>query len=169
MNLPQVDDTQCATCHQPQGELPFDASIMGAHVSPTEWSGLPGLVINILNVSNGSAGKAPAITFTLTDGSKNPIAASSLVGGENRLAAVLAGPTTDYGPTNFGSDVTTPGYVSEDATKATCGTDGTCVYQFLHSIPANATGTFSIGMEGRAGYTILPGTTEPLWPPTTAP
>ena len=28
----QADDTQCHNCHIPQGELPFDASIKGAHV-----------------------------------------------------------------------------------------------------------------------------------------
>ena len=158
VNLPQLDDSQCANCHIPQGELPFDASIMGAHVTPTQWSGLPGLVINIVKVSNGTAGSAPAITFTLKDGGGNPIAASSLVGGSKRLAAVLAGPTSDYGSTGFGT-ASTPGYVSENATKATCGSDGTCVYQFQTVIPASATGTFSIGMEGRAGYTINAGTT----------
>ena len=158
VNLPQLDDNQCANCHTPQGELPFDASIMGAHTSPSLYSGLPGLVINILKVDSGTAGKAPAVTFTLKDNGGNPVPANSLVGGANRLAAVLAGPTSDYGYTNFGSDVTTHGYVSEDATKAACGTDGTCVYQFLHSIPADATGTFSIGMEGRRGYTINAGT-----------
>ena len=158
VNLPQPDDSQCANCHTPQGELPFDASIMGAHVSPTEYSGLPGLVINILKVDNGSAGKAPTITFTLKDSGGNAVAANSLTATPNRLAAVLAGPTSDYGYTNFGSDVTTHGYVSEDATKATCGTDGTCVYQFLHAVPADATGTFSIGMEGRRGFTINAGT-----------
>jgi OmcA/MtrC family decaheme c-type cytochrome len=158
-NLPQFDDNQCANCHFVQGELPFDVSIVGAHISPTQFSGLPGLVINILKVSNGSAGSAPAITFTLNDSGGNPLAASSLVGGTNRLAAVLAGPTSDYGYTSFGSDVTTHGYVSEDATKATCGTDGTCVYQFLHAVPADATGTYSIGMEGRRGFTINEGTT----------
>lgn len=154
VNLPQVDDNQCSNCHTPQGELPFDASIMGAHVSPTLYSGLPGLVISILKVDNGSAGNKPAITFTLKDSGGNPLAANSLVGGTNRLAVVMAGPTTDYGYTSFGSDVTTNGYVSEDATKATCSTDGTCVYQFLHALPANATATFSIGMEGRRGFTI---------------
>lgn len=158
VNLPQLDDSQCANCHIPQGELPFDASIMGAHVTPTQYSGLPGLVINIVKVSNGTAGNAPAITFTLKDGSGNPIAASSLVGGSNRLAAVLAGPTSDYGSGGFGT-AGTPGYVSEDATKATCGSDGTCLYQFLTAIPAGATGSFSIGMEGRAGFTINAGTT----------
>jgi len=159
VNLPQLDDNQCSNCHVPQGELPYDASIMGAHITPTDWSGLPGLAINIVKVDNGSAGKAPTLTFTLKDGSGNPIAASSLASGTgNRLAAVLAGPTSDYGSTGFGT-ASTPGYVSEDATKATCGSDGTCVYQFLTVIPASATGTFSIGMEGRAGFTINAGTT----------
>jgi OmcA/MtrC family decaheme c-type cytochrome len=35
-HLPQVDDTQCAGCHIPQGELPFDASILGAHTVDDE-------------------------------------------------------------------------------------------------------------------------------------
>jgi OmcA/MtrC family decaheme c-type cytochrome len=153
-DLPQVTDNQCANCHTPQGELPFDVSIMGAHINPTQFSGLPGLVIDILKVTDGTAGKKPAITFTLKDKGGNPVAANSLVGGANALRAVLAGPTTDYGYTSFGSDVTTPGYVSETASGAPCGTDGTCVYQFTHAIPADAKGTFSIGMEGRRGFTI---------------
>ena len=162
VNLPQTSDNQCANCHTPQGELEFDASIKGAHTMPTESNTLPGLVINILKVNNGSAGSKPAITFTLKDNGGNPIPAGSLGTTPNRLAAVLAGPTSDYGYTSFGSDVTTNGYVSEDASKATCGTDGTCVYQFLHAIPAAAKGTFSIGMEGRRGATLLEGTTKQM-------
>jgi len=154
VNLPQLDDNQCSNCHIPQGELPFDASIMGAHTNPTEWSGLPGLVISIVKVDNGTAGSAPAVTFTLKDSGGNPIAANSLVGGSNRLAVVMAGSTADYG-----AAMGYPGYVTEDATKATCGTDGTCVYQFQNSIPASATGTYSIGMEGTRGFTINAGTT----------
>jgi OmcA/MtrC family decaheme c-type cytochrome len=159
VNLPQVDDTQCANCHIPQGELEFDASIKGAHTIPSESVTLPGLNINILKVDNGTAGNAPAITFTLKDNAGNPILASDLSKSPNRLAVVMAGPTTDYGYTSFGSDVTTTGYVSEDASKASCGADGTCLYQFLHAVPAGATGTFTIGMEGRRGATLLAGTT----------
>jgi OmcA/MtrC family decaheme c-type cytochrome len=73
----------------------------------------------------------------------------------------MAGPTSDYGYTSFGSDVTTPGYVSENpAPTAKCGNDGTCTYTFTHAIPANATGTFTIGIEGRRGLTLLPGTAQ---------
>ena len=71
----------------------------------------------------------------------------------------MAGPTSDFGYTSFGSDVTTPGYVTESATSASCTTDGTCVYTFTHAVPAKASGTYTIGIEGRISITLLPGTT----------
>ena len=157
LGLPQVTDNQCSTCHIPQGELPFDASIKGAHINPTRYDGAPGMVFDILKVDNGTAGNKPTVTFTLRDFAGNPIPANSLATTPNRLALVMAGPTTDYGYTSFGSDVTTHGYVSEDGSKAVCGTDGTCIYQFLHAIPADAKGTFSIGMEGRRALDIYAG------------
>ena len=39
---PQFDDNLCATCHIPQGEIDFDASIKGAHVIPAESAMLGG-------------------------------------------------------------------------------------------------------------------------------
>ena len=65
VNLPQVSDNQCTQCHIPQGELEFDASIKGAHTVPTESATRPGLVLNIVKVDNGVAGKAPTVTFTV--------------------------------------------------------------------------------------------------------
>ena len=41
------------------------------------------------------------------DFSGNGVSMAQLTGGLNRLGLVLAGPTTDYGETSFGSDVTT--------------------------------------------------------------
>jgi OmcA/MtrC family decaheme c-type cytochrome len=88
---------------------------------------------------------------------------AQLTGGLNRLGVVLAGPTTDYGMTSFGSDVTSKGYVSENPVPtAKCSADGTCTYTFTHAIPASAKGTFAIGMEGRRAYTFLPGTVKEL-------
>ncbi|HEV3330210.1 MAG TPA: OmcA/MtrC family decaheme c-type cytochrome [Bryobacteraceae bacterium] len=160
---PQVDDSQCAMCHIPQGELEFDASIMGAHTNPTESASAPGINFTLVKVDNGVAGKAPTLTFTVKDNAGNGISMAQLTGGSNRLALVMAGPTSDYGYTSFGSDVTTPGYVSENPVPtAQCSPDGTCSYTFTHSIPTNATGTYSIGIEGRRGLTILPGTTSQM-------
>jgi OmcA/MtrC family decaheme c-type cytochrome len=157
VSLPQVSDNQCSSCHTPQGELEFDASIAGAHTIPTRSKTIPGVVIQLVKVDNGTAGQKPTVTFTLKDNSGAPLLLSQV----NRLALVLAGPTTDYGATNFGS-ATTHGYVSEDATKATCGGDGTCVYQFLASIPADSTGTFTIGAEGRRTAILLAGTEKQM-------
>jgi OmcA/MtrC family decaheme c-type cytochrome len=161
VNLPQVNDNQCTTCHIPQGELEFDASIIGAHTVPTESTMRPGLVFTLVKVDNGAAGKTPTVTFTSKDYSGNPVPPSSLTASPNRIALVMAGPTSDYGYTSFGSDVTTPGYVSENpATAAKCDAGGTCTYTFTHSIPAAAKGTFAIGIEGRRGITLLPNTTQ---------
>jgi OmcA/MtrC family decaheme c-type cytochrome len=154
---PQFDDNLCSTCHIPQGEIDFDASIKGAHVPPTESSLLGGIAVAITKISNGTAGSKPAVAYTIKDGAGNPLAASKL----SSLSFVMAGPTADYGYTSFGSDVTTPGYVSESAlTAGSCGTDGSCLYTFIHAIPAKATGTYSIGVEGRRSETVLPGTTS---------
>jgi OmcA/MtrC family decaheme c-type cytochrome len=161
VNLPQVDDSQCSTCHIPQGELEFDASIIGAHTIPTESLTRPGLVFTLVKVDNGQAGKTPTVTFTSQDDAGNLVPPSTLTASPNRIALVMAGPTSDYGYTSFGKDVTTPGYVSENpATAAKCDAGGTCTYTFTHAIPADAKGTFAIGIEGRRGITLLPNTTR---------
>ncbi len=70
----------------------------------------------------------------------------------------MAGPTTDYGYTSFGSNVSTPGYVTESAAGATCSASGSCTYTFVHAVPAKATGTYAIGVEARRTETVLTGT-----------
>ena len=163
---PQPDDSQCHNCHIPQGELPFDASILGAHVIPADTKEtypqnpdplLAGLNLAITSVTNTSAGKNPTVNFTLQDDSGNNVAVSSTT----TLSFTMAGPTSDYGYTSFGSDTaSTPGYVTESVTAPTCSSSGACSYTFTHAIPANATGTYTIGGESRTSVTVLAGTTS---------
>ena len=94
--------------------MDFDASILGAHVVPTASSLLSGLVVNITKVANGSAGKAPAVSFTVANSAGAPVPLSQL----GSISFTMAGPTTDYGYTIFGTDTGTPGYVTESATGA---------------------------------------------------
>jgi OmcA/MtrC family decaheme c-type cytochrome len=163
VNLPQVDDKQCTQCHIPQGELEFDASIRNAHIVDTQAPSIPGVNVDILKIDNGVAGKTPTVTFTIKDNSGAGLSMAQMTGGQNRIGLVLAGPTTDYGYTNFGKDVTTNGYVSENPVPtAKCSSDGTCTYTFAHAVPAGATGTYAIGIEARRGHTIMPGTTKQL-------
>jgi OmcA/MtrC family decaheme c-type cytochrome len=161
----QANDTQCMDCHIPQGETPFDASIMGAHVVPTDTAAtypqnpntlLPGINLAITSVTNTSAGQTPTVNFTLQDNKGNNIPLSKA----STLEFTMAGPTADYGYTSFGSDTTgTPGYVTESATAATCASSGACAYTFTHAIPAAATGTYTIAGESRMNVIVLAGTT----------
>jgi len=81
----------------------------------------------------------------------NPVPLSAL----SSLSFTMAGPTTDYGTTSFGSDVTTPGYVTESAARtASCPSTGTCMYTFTHKVPAASTGTYAIGVEARRSETV---------------
>jgi OmcA/MtrC family decaheme c-type cytochrome len=152
---PQPDDSMCAQCHIPQGELEFDASIKGAHTVPTDSKLLSGLNVTITKVTNTAAGQSPIVTFTAIDNIKNNISLSSL----GSISFTMAGPTTDYGYTIFGTATSTPGYVTESAIGATC-VSGVCTYQFTNKVPATANGTYAIGVEARRTDTILAGTTS---------
>jgi OmcA/MtrC family decaheme c-type cytochrome len=163
---PQENDSQCSQCHIPQGQSPFDASILGAHVVPTDTAAnyppnpdtlLAGINLAITSVTDTSGGKRPAVHFTLQDNKGNNIPLSQ----PDTLNFTMAGPTTDYGYTNFGGGTaSTPGYVQESALKATCSSSGACTYTFTHAIPTAATGTYTIGGEARESVTVLTGTTD---------
>jgi OmcA/MtrC family decaheme c-type cytochrome len=140
--LAQHDDTMCARCHIPDDGLEFSAGILGAHTIPTMSKALPGVVIGLEKVDNGSAGQSPTVTFTLKNKAGDPLDASKM----SRLALVLAGPTTDY-----------TSAISEDARMATPAGDGTYMYTFTATVPADATGTYTIGAEGYNNVTLLPG------------
>ena len=162
-DIPLSDDSQCANCHIPQGESPFDASVMGAHVvandTPAAYPPNPNtlissVVVTITGVTNGLAGQTPKVAFTVKDINGKPLALTDL----EDLQFTMAGPTTDYGYTNFGSDVTTLGYVAEDGTQGTCDASGNCSYTFQHAVPAKATGTFVVGVESERLENIQQGT-----------
>jgi len=147
-NLPQVSDNQCTTCHTIEGELEFDASIKGAHTIPTFSKELAGVNFEIFRVENGTAGKNPIVLFAIKDKTGKPIVPSTMT----RLSIILAGPNTDY--------VALPnGYVSETATAAECNSDATaCWYTFKQAIPADAKGSWTVGIEGRMDRKIYAGT-----------
>ncbi|HKW96460.1 MAG TPA: OmcA/MtrC family decaheme c-type cytochrome [Bryobacteraceae bacterium] len=143
-SLPEVSDNQCGNCHTPQGELEFDASIKGAHTLPLFSTQLPGTVFALNGVTNAAPGQSPTVNFSVQDKSGKPINAATM----DRLSLVLAGPTSDYSA-----------YVSEDPRKTvTTNADGTFSYTFKATIPAGATGTFSVGIEGYRNEKLLPGT-----------
>jgi OmcA/MtrC family decaheme c-type cytochrome len=158
----QPDDNECATCHIPQGEVAFDASIKGAHVVQNDtpiWypqnpdTSITSIIVTITGVTNTKAGQKPVVAYTVKDYNGKPIALNDPT--LEDIQFTMAGPTSDYGYTSFGSDVTTPGIVGEDGTMGTCDSSGNCTYTFQHAIPANATGTYGIGVESERLENVL--------------
>lgn len=153
LNLPQISDNQCKNCHIPEGELEFDASIKGAHTIPMYSKMLPGIKARIVDVANTKPGEKPTVRFQITDNSGALIPIAQI----GRIALVLSGPTTDY------VSPTSRGYAAETPTAATTTLSGSdYVYTMTNAIPADAKGTFSLGIETRRTSTILEGTQKQM-------
>ncbi|MCC6859153.1 MAG: hypothetical protein IT158_11350, partial [Bryobacterales bacterium] len=123
-----------------------DASILGGHTIPRKAASLPGVVLDILEVSGAGPGKNPTITFSIKDKSGNPLEPAQMA----RLNFRIAGPATDY---------TT--LISEDARKAQ-GSGGQYTWTTAAPLPANAKGTWTVSLEGRRDLKLLEGTRKEL-------
>ena len=149
--LPQFNDNSCSQCHIPQGEMDFDASIKGAHIDPQESSLIGGVVVKLVSIESTNAGEKPTVHFTVQDRMGGLLEPAKL----NRIAFVMAGPTTDYGD----GIPTKGGYVSESAANAQAESGG-WRYTFNQAIPTGAKGSFSVAVEARRQETVLAGTVK---------
>lgn len=140
---PQTTDANCASCHAPQGDREYDASIKGAHTIEVKSTQLKGLKAEVVSVEQTGPGQKPVVTFKLSDstGALDPKPFGSNVN------LLLGGPTTDYAIDPF----------RENASG--CTFNGTvCVYTFRNAIPADATGTWAVSIEARRTVTLNAGT-----------
>jgi len=128
----------CVNCHRPDGPE-FGPSVAGAHTFPGNSSELPGMVFDILKIDGGKPGTNPVVTFSLKDKNGAPVNAAQM----NNLGLVLAWPTSDYKLE-----------VPEDARKAEPLGNGVHVYKFRYTIPADATGSGAIGIQGYRLYDV---------------
>ena len=148
LSMPQANDSQCKSCHTSQATLDFDNSIPGAHVIPSKSTALPGLVAEILNVTNATPGNPAIVTFSVTDRSGNVMDISKLTS----IRIVLGGPNTDYG--------TGAGGIRVSETPSGTASNGVYTYTMTNKIPAAATGSYTISIEASNTVTLLPGTTQ---------
>jgi OmcA/MtrC family decaheme c-type cytochrome len=142
----QLDDSKCATCHQPQG-VEFDASVIGAHTIPLKSTQLAGLNAQILSVTNSQPGQNPTITFKITNNDGTVVDPSTL--GSN-VNVVVAGPTVDYS--------LFPAFRERADGASFNGTIAT--YTLKAALPQTASGTWLASMEVRRTVTINVGSTR---------
>jgi OmcA/MtrC family decaheme c-type cytochrome len=135
----RADDTKCASCHEADGRE-FDASITGAHLLPIRSAQLKGVNLELIEVS-AAAGEPAVVTFRIQDNSGQIIEPGDM----DSLAITLAGPTTDYitrvTETIFRQPSDTPPPVEEAG-------DGAFTYTMQYTFPADATGSYAVGLEG---------------------
>jgi OmcA/MtrC family decaheme c-type cytochrome len=130
----QADDSACASCHVPDSGKEFDASVKGAHLVPNDSTQLKGLKASIVSVSNFAAGKKPTAVFKITNGDGSAVDGSKL----GAFAPMIGGPTTSYRTNARESAI---GKAVFDTTA------GTSTYTFTASIPADATGSWTVSAD----------------------
>lgn len=131
---PQPTNANCASCHKPDGQE-FDSSVTGAHTIPEKSKQMRGVNFQIVSFTNTEPGQSPTVVFNIKDNAGQAIQPSEMAS----LSLVLAGPTTDYANP-----------VSETVTgsNSTPTDDGNFSYIFQAKIPADATGTYAVGIQG---------------------
>jgi len=148
-------DGSCATCHQPQGSVEWDAGIKNAHIVPLHSSQLKGYKASIISVTNVGPGKKPVVTFKLQNGDNTPIDPGYFkVAANGTINIILGGPTSDY--TNPGELAAGQPFREPMQTATYNAADGTAVYTFTEAIPAAAKGTYAFSIETRRAYTLNP-------------
>ncbi len=150
----QVSDSACASCHQPQGDAEFDASVLGAHTIPLKSTQLAGLDAVIVGVAHTAPGQNPTVTFKLTNGDGTAVDPKPF---GSSLNILLGGPTTEYAINPFRERADGAAF---DGTQAT--------YTFKAAIPADATGTWTLAIEARRTVTIAGGSNPDGTPRTFA-
>jgi OmcA/MtrC family decaheme c-type cytochrome len=144
----QADDSACASCHVPEGDREFDASIKGAHTVPLKSAQLKGLTATIMSVEDAGPGLKPRVTFQLKEDDGTVLNPQPF--GSN-LNLLMGGPTKDYAinPIRERADG-----ASFNGTVAT--------YTFNRMIPTDATGTWAFSIEARRTVALNPGTTDQM-------
>src|SRR5262249_6964538 len=132
------------------GVCEFDLTIPGAHVIEARSGKLAGLQGEILSAS-GTANNPVQVQFRLRDGAGNPLTSFT---GLNRIGFAISGSTTDYGGSS--TPLISPTAFGGGATGTLVGPDGTglATYTTSTNLPADATGTWAIGLEARRSVTV---------------
>lgn len=145
---PAVSDMFCANCHFPEGELEFDASVIGAHTIPNKSRQLAGVNITLLDVIDTLPGMNPTVRFSLSNDEGEPIDFEDM----GRLVMLMSGPNVDYS------------FLARETVGAATSTGiaGEYTYTFETPLPEMSSGSYTIGVEGRQDAVLNAGLTNEM-------
>jgi len=132
-HIAQSNDDNCTQCHQADSGEEYDRSVNGAHQVPYKSAQLGGVLVQVEDIRFTEPGSSPLVTFSLRD-KFGPLDPTTL----NRLRITLTGPNDDF---SF--------YVQEDALAGLMQSGTNWSYRFEAEIPNDASGSYSVGFEGR--------------------
>ena len=143
-HIKQATDTACHFCHEPGVGNEFDLSVTGAHAQLYKSAQFPGVRVEFMDIMDTDPGDTPTVTFEIgsKDGWLNP---NTL----NRFRLTISGPNEDF---SF--------YNQESVTTAMSLGDGLWSYTFASPLPADAEGSYTVSVEGRATVSIDMGDEE---------
>ncbi|MDO8722579.1 MAG: OmcA/MtrC family decaheme c-type cytochrome, partial [Syntrophales bacterium] len=150
LGAPWPDDT-CVACHPAElaGNNAYKMSVTGHHTILEKSSVYTGLNFQILSVADAKAGSKPTVTFKITDDAGNSISPSAAGSSFNlRLGYFKQSDYINDGMGDYGQPL------SQSLATATANADGSYTIAFAAAIPASATGTGVIGMDGMRAYNI---------------
>jgi len=132
-NLAMADDNTCGNCHVPDSGQDFDRSVTGAHVPLYKSSEFQGLLFEFAGITDTGPGQTPTVTFRLKN--KTGILDPNTI---NRLRLNISGPNTDFE------------YYNQETVSGAVFDGDVWSYTFKTPLPADAEGSYSVGVEGRA-------------------
>ena len=144
-------DAICVLCHAATGNE-FDITVPGAHTVPERSQELAGLKGQILSAS-GTPGNPVSIAFRITDGAGTALTS---LAGMNRVGFAMSGPTTDFGGSS--TPFIAPTAVGGGSSGTLSGPDADGVFTYVTSpanaLPADASGSWRVGLEARRMVTV---------------
>jgi OmcA/MtrC family decaheme c-type cytochrome len=133
----QDNDDNCGNCHKPGLGQEFDRSVRGAHLALYKSAQFPGALFQFVDITNTGPGQKPTVSFKL-----NSKAGLLDANGMNRLRLAITGPNEDFDY-----------YNQESVSNAVLNGD-VWSYTFSNAIPADAEGSYTVSVEGRADATV---------------